>query len=277
MAPAFVDTHAHIQGPEFQADINATIERARSAGVNTIVVPGVDAETSEAAARLADRFPHVYFAAAYHPHEASRLDATTLDRVRRLLSHPKAVAVGEIGLDYYRMHSPPREQLAAFDAMLDLARESLRPVIVHCRDAQEDVFQKLTTWSMRNRPTYGAGPLGVMHYFSGTPQDALHYVELGFLISIHTSVTHPKAYQLRQVVAELPLDALVIETDSPYGAPQSVRGKRNEPAFVVEAAARIAEVRGLTVDEVARATSSNAARLFRLPLAAASGAIGAPA
>jgi TatD DNase family protein len=219
----------------------------------------------------------VYFAAGYHPHEASRLDAAALRRVRDLLSHPRAVAVGEIGLDYYRMHSPRREQLAAFEAMLELARDLARPVIVHCRDAADDLAARLETWSARAKSAFEGYPLGVMHYFSGTPKEASRYVDLGFLISIHTSVTHPKAHGLRQVAAEVPLSALVIETDSPYGAPQSVRGKRNEPAFVSEAAAKIAEVRGLTVEEVARATTANAARLFRLPLAGVGAAMGASA
>jgi TatD DNase family protein len=277
VAPSFIDTHAHVQERDFQADIEGVIERAAGEGVTAIIVPGVDAETSEAAAWLADRYPCVYFAAGYHPHEASRLDSPALRRVRDLLAHPKAVAVGEIGLDYYRMHSPRREQLAAFDAMLDLAPDLARPVIVHCRDAAEDVALKLEAWSLRSRNAYEGYPVGVMHYFSGTPEEAVRYAGLGFLISVHTSVTHPKAHQLRRVAAEAPLEALVIETDSPYGAPQSVRGKRNEPAFVSEAAAKIAEVRGLTVEEVARATTANAARLFRLPLASASAAMGASA
>ncbi|HXH23001.1 MAG TPA: TatD family hydrolase [Dehalococcoidia bacterium] len=277
MAPLFVDTHAHIQGPEFQADIDSVVRRAEAAGVARIIVPGVDAETSAAAALLSDRFPSLYFAAGYHPHEASRLDRAALRGIAGLLSHPKAVAVGEIGLDYYRMHSPRRDQLAAFEAMLDLALERKLPVIVHCRDAADDISVKLEEWSLRAAPVFGGRPLGVLHYFSGTPEEAARYVELGFLISVHTSVTHPRADQLRRVAAEAPLHALVIETDSPYGAPQSVRGKRNEPEFVSEAAAKIAEVRGLTLEGVAQATTANAARLFGLGLPAGGAAIGASA
>jgi TatD DNase family protein len=277
VARVFADTHAHLQEADFTPDVDLVVERAAAAGVSSVIVPGVDAETSEAAASLADRYPTVYFAAGYHPHEASRLDAAALQRVRDLLSHPRAVAVGEIGLDYYRMHSPRREQLAAFDAMLELAHDLARPVIVHCRDAADDVAARLETWSVRSRSAFEGHPLGVMHYFLGTLEDASRYVDLGLLISIHTSVTHPKAHDLRRVAAEVPLSALVIETDSPYGAPQSVRGKRNEPAFVSESAAKIAEVRGLTVEEVARATTANAARLFRLPLAEVGAAMGASA
>jgi TatD DNase family protein len=260
--PTFIDTHAHIQEPEFKDDVDAVVRRAQDAGVAAIVVPGVDVETSENAAWLADRHPGLYFAAGIHPHEASRFDAGALRQIRGLLDHPRAVAVGEIGLDYYRMHSPRADQLSTFQAMLDLASERLLPVIVHCRDAEGDVLPALKSWSLRNHGAYGDRPLGVMHYFSGSPEEARIYVDLGFLISVHTSVTHPKAFKLRQVAEELPLDSLVIETDSPYGAPQTKRGKRNEPAFVVESAAKIAELRGLPLNAVASATTANAARLF---------------
>jgi TatD DNase family protein len=258
----FVDTHAHIQGPEFRDDIESVIERGEAAGVTTTVVPGVDAETSETAALLADRFPTAYFAAGFHPHEASRLDAIGVSRVRALLRHPKVVALGEIGLDYYRMHSSRQEQLRAFDTMLDLARESGLPVIVHSREADDDVERMLSSWALRARH-HVERPMGVMHYFSGDPDMARRLTELGILISIHTSVTHPKRTLLRRVAFEVPLDALVIETDSPYGAPQKVRGKRNEPAYVVEAARQIAELKFVSLEEVARITSANAARLFR--------------
>jgi TatD DNase family protein len=264
--PAFVDTHAHIQEPEFKDDVFAVIRRAKEAGVAAIVAPGVDLETSAAAAWLADREPAIYFTAGFHPHEASRFDAAALRRLRSILDHPKAVAVGEVGLDYYRMHSPRSDQARVFDAMLALAGERLLPVSVHCRNADEDVMRALKTWSLRNRSGYGERLLGVMHYFSGTPEEARTYVDLGFLISVHTSITHSKAFKLRQVATEIPLSRLVIETDSPYGAPQSQRGKRNEPAYVIEAAARVAELRGLPLSEVASATSANAARLFGLSL-----------
>jgi TatD DNase family protein len=268
--PAIVDTHAHIQESEFEEDVFDVLNRAREAGVVAVVVPGVDSETSAAAAWLADRNPEVYFTAGFHPHEASRLDAAALKKLQAFFDHPKVVAVGEIGLDYYRMHSPRAEQMACFQTMLDVARDHMLPVSVHCRNAEDDVMRALTAWSLRSRASYGERPLGVLHYFSGTPEQARTYVELGFFISVHTSITHPKAFRLRQVAAELPLSRLVIETDSPYGAPQSQRGRRNEPAFAVEAAAKIAEVRGVTVAAVARATTENAARLFglRLPQAA---------
>jgi TatD DNase family protein len=262
-----VDTHAHIQEPDFRDDVDAVIVRAGEAGVGAIIVPGVDAETSEAAAWLADRHPAVYFAAGFHPHEAARMDSASLARVRSLLSHPKAVAVGEVGLDFYRMHSPRQAQERTLEAMLDLARETRLPVIVHTRDAAQEVERALRSWALRNRPAYEGRPLGVLHYYSGDLAQARRYLAMGFLISVHTSVTHPRATLLREVVKDLPLEALVLETDSPYGAPQAVRGARNEPAYVVEAAKRVAQLKGLRLDEVAQATSANAERLFGITMA----------
>jgi TatD DNase family protein len=291
--PAFVDTHAHIQEPEFHDDIDAVIERANAAGVNTIVVPGVDVETSEAAARLADRHPGVYFAAGFHPHEAFRFDNVALNRIRALLQHPRAVAVGEVGLDYYRLHSPREAQMRTFEAMLDLARDAKLPVIVHARfpddggprppqnwgpEGTDEVERTLTSWAFHARSAYEGRTLGVMHYFSGGDlAQARRYVELGFMISVHTSITHPKATLLREVVRQLPLDSLVIETDSPYGAPQAVRGKRNEPAYVVEAARKVAQLQAVSLEEVARATTANAQRLFGRPLPQAQAVTGARA
>jgi TatD DNase family protein len=174
------------------------------------------------------------------------------------------VAVGELGLDYYRMHSPRDAQLTGLQAQLALATRHAMPVVVHCRDAWDEMRAVLTVWARDAVPAFAGRPVGVMHYFTGTLEDAQHYIELGFLISVHTSVTHPKSQPLRDVVALLPLGALVIETDSPYGAPQSHRGKRNQPAYVVEAARQIATLKGVTVEEVAETTSANAIRLFRL-------------
>jgi TatD DNase family protein len=152
--------------------------------------------------------------------------------------------------------------------MLALAETHTLPVVIHCRDAWEDAARVLVPWARRVAPAFGPQPLGVMHYFTGTLHEARRYIDLGFLISVHTSVTHPKSAALREVVARLPLEALVIETDSPYGAPQNVRGKRNEPAHVVEAAKQIAELHGVVLENVAEVTSANARRLFRLPVPA---------
>jgi TatD DNase family protein len=268
----FIDSHAHIQGVEFDSDRDEVIHRAAEAGLAAIIVPGVDLKTSRSAVELAARHAIVYAAAGYHPHEASRLDASALQATERLLQLDKVVAVGEIGLDFYRNHSPYDAQTRALESMLELASRHRLPVIVHNREAQATLWPILDSWATAQRPRSDGLPLGVMHYFSGTAAEAEAYVEAGFLISIHTSVTHPKAHGLREVVAALPLEAMLIETDSPYGAPQRVRGRRNEPAHVRDAAVKIAEVKQVSQDVVAAATTANAARLFRLRLAEAAGA-----
>ena len=264
----YVDTHAHLQEGEFEEDADLVIERARAANVTTLVLPAVDLEAARKGLDLAHRHEGVYATAGYHPHEASRLDQASLREIEALLPDAKVVAVGEIGLDFYRMHSPIEAQAAALDLMLALAERHVMPVVIHCRDAWEALADQLVPWARRVSPAFGGRPLGVLHYFSGSLDEALRYVELGFLISVHTSVTHPKAAALRDVVAQLPLESLVVETDSPYGAPQAYRGKRNEPAYVVEAARQLAELHSVSLDRVAEVTSANACRLFRLPVPA---------
>lgn len=264
MTLAFVDTHAHIQGEEFAADLQDVLSRSRAAGLRGMVIPGVDVETSRAAVALAEAHEDLYATTGFHPHEASRLDDAGIAAVEDLLARECIVAVGEIGLDYYYEHSPRDSQLACLEKMLALAEARAMPVVIHCRDAWEDAADVLGAWSRRAGKRFEARPLGVMHYFTGTLEQARFYIDCGFLISVHTSVTHKKNDHLREVVAGLRLQSLVIETDSPYGAPQAVRGKRNEPAYVIEAAKAIAEAHDVPLDEVAARTTENAARLFGL-------------
>jgi TatD DNase family protein len=266
--PELFDTHAHIQDSEFADDREAVVLRGHAADVASIVVPAVDLRSAHAAIALAEQHHGVFATAGYHPHEASRLDEQSLTQVEALLRNPRVVAVGEIGLDYYRMHSTREEQTDALQRMLELAESHRLPVVVHCRNAWEDMASLLEPWARRVEGIFEGRPLGVLHYFSGSLHEALRYIELGFLISVHTSATHPKGAGLREVVAGLPLDSLVLETDSPYGAPQSHRGRRNEPAYVIEAAKQVAELHGLSLDRVADATTANARRLFRLPMPA---------
>jgi TatD DNase family protein len=267
----FVDTHTHLQGEEFADDIAEVLGRARDAGVEQLVVPGVDVETSRAAIALAEAYQGVYAAAGFHPHEASQLDEEALAEIEAMLAHPKVVAVGEIGLDYYYEHSPRDVQIVCIEKMLSLAERHVMPVIVHCRDAWDDAADVLAPWVRRVRNAFDGRPLGVLHYFTGTLEQARFYIDLGFVISIHTSVTHKKQAELRETVSQLPLEALVIETDSPYGAPQAYRGKRNESAYVIEVAKQIAELHNASLETVAEATSANAARLFSLPIGVQTG------
>ena len=266
-----IDTHTHLQFGEFDRDREATLERAWQAGVEAIVVLGVDAASSEAAIALAEANPRLYAAAGWHPNLAASLDQEGWRRLRELTQHPRVVAVGEIGLDFYRNLSPREDQVRVLEEQLALAAERRLPVAVHCRDAHDQMYPILERWAKKARPLFGEGRLlGVMHYFSSDLEMARRYVDMGFLISIHTCVTYPTSDRLREVVAGLDMDCLVLETDSPYGAPQSQRGRRNEPAYVVEAAMCVAELRGLTAEAVALRSGENAVRLFGLRPAQAS-------
>jgi TatD DNase family protein len=257
------DTHAHLQQREFNKDRSAAVERAREAGLIGILVLGVDAETSEQALNIATGHEGVSAAAGCHPHDAKDMSADGWETIDRLARDSRIVAIGEIGLDFYRDLSPRDVQVTVLERQLELAREVSKPVAVHCREASETLFPILESWSRSMDASLPDGrPLGLMHYFSGDVDLAHQFVELGFLISIHTSVTYTNASRLQQVAAELPLDTLVVETDSPYGAPQTKRGKRNEPANVREAVEKITELRNEPIDSVARATTANALRAF---------------
>lgn len=260
-----VDTHAHIQGVEFAEDLEAVIARAAAAGVTQIVAPAVDLESAKASLALAERYEGIYATAGYHPHDANTLTGSALAEIDTLLTLPKVVAVGEIGLDYFRHHSTREEQLETIEKMLALAERHVMPVIVHCRDAWDDTEAVLTPWARRVATAFAGRPLGALHYFSGSVEQARYYAGLGFMISLHTSVTHPRSAQMREVASMAPLESLVIETDSPYGAPQAFRGKRNEPAFAAEACKQIALERGISETLVAETTTANARRLFGLP------------
>jgi TatD DNase family protein len=267
-----VDTHAHIQEPEFAEDADAAIERALAAGVVQMVVPAVDLDSAARSIALAERYEGIFATAGFHPHDASRLDDEALTGVEAMLALPKVVAVGEIGLYYFRNLSPREHQLAAIEKQLDLAEKHALPVIIHCRDAWVDTEAVLAPWARRVASKFDGRPVGVLHYFSGSVEQARFFAGLGFVISLHTSVTHPRSSQMREVAAALPLEQLVIETDSPYGAPQAFRGKRNEPAYVIEACRQIALERGIGETQVAEITTANARRLFGLPVAGQSGA-----
>jgi TatD DNase family protein len=264
-----IDTHAHIHDREFASDVDAVIERAVTSGVDLIVSLGTDVESSRRAIALAESNSHVIAAAGVHPHDAADVSEADMDAIEEMVSHPRVALVGEIGLDFYRNLSPREAQLRVLERQLETAARTRKPVAVHTREAQDDMLAVLTSYSRASGPMRLDGPpLGVMHYFSGDVTAAERFIELGFLISIHTSITHPKAGTLRSVAREIGLDHLVVETDSPYGAPQAFRGKRNEPAHVVEAARAIADAKGVSIDSVAAATTANAERWLPLSLAA---------
>jgi TatD DNase family protein len=250
-----IDTHAHLEMREFNDDREDVIKRAREAGVEYIVTIGTTVESSRDAVLLAEKYDFIYAAVGIHPHEVKDILHPAYEILRRFAKHKKVVAYGEVGLDYHYEHSPRTDQKRKFRDMLREARELDLPVIVHDRDAHEDTLRILSEeWS----PDLG----GVMHCFSGDLEMARKMIEMGFSLSIAGPVTFPKAESLREVVRQVPIEHLLIETDSPYLAPQPVRGKRNEPAYVRHTAEAIAAIKGLSFDDVCRITSYNAMQLF---------------
>jgi TatD DNase family protein len=254
-----IDTHTHLDFPQFDSDREQVIERAANAGVQAIVNVGTDLASSQAAVALAEVYPQIYAAVGVHPHDAKTLTAETLEELRALASHPKVVAIGEIGLDFYRDLSPRDKQRQAFEQQLALAREIGKPVIIHDREAHAEVMGIL-----RHRVEGSHQPVGVLHCFSGDLAMAQEAIELGFYISIAGPVTFKNARRLRESVRQLPLERLLIETDCPYLAPHPHRGKRNEPAYVKLVAQEVARIKEWSLEEVARITSDNAQALFAL-------------
>ena len=258
-----IDTHAHVHDRGFQQDRAAVLARARAAGLAAVVTVGTDLAESEAAVALADQEADVFATVGVHPHDARLWDDAAKARLRELAGQAKVVAIGEIGLDFYRDLSPRADQERAFRAQLELANELRLPVVIHARQAADATAAILTEWA----PAAACGrPLGVLHCFDGDVDLAGRYVELGFLISIAGPVTYPKSTRIREVALAMPAEALVLETDAPYLTPQFRRGKRNEPAYVVETARFVADLRRTDAETLAASCGGNARRLFRLPV-----------
>ncbi|HPT26502.1 MAG TPA: TatD family hydrolase [Bryobacteraceae bacterium] len=248
-----IDSHCHLDGKTFDQDRAQAIERARAAGVETLVAigSGDGPPDLEAGIRLAEAYPFIYATVGVHPHEASKADESVWFSLTSLADHPKVVAVGEIGLDYHYDFSPRDVQRAAFERQLRIARDTSLPIVIHTRQAWDDTFSILEAhWP-------ADGPGGIMHCFSGGPAEAGRSLALGFHISFSGIVTYPKALDVQEAAKLVPLDRLLVETDAPYLAPVPYRGKRNEPAYVVETARRLAELRGESLGTIAAATTRN--------------------
>jgi TatD DNase family protein len=250
-----IDTHCHLDDPSLASRLPAALAAARSAGVTKYLVPGIAPEGWPGIARLADGAPGVFAAFGLHPMLAGRYDAPLLELLRSFAG--RAVAIGEIGLDYLAAAIPRDRQQAAFRAQLRLAVAMGLPVLLHCRKAFRDLLAIL-----REEQVEQVG--GVMHAFSGSPEIARHCIDLGLVISVAGPVTWHNAVRPPEVVRQVPLEHLVLETDAPDMAPEPYRGQGNEPAFLVETARKVAELKGVTVAEVARVTTANAERLFRM-------------
>ncbi len=257
----YIDSHAHIESEDFDGDRTAMIARAREAGVEIIVAVGngdLSKDSHAAAQRIADKYDFIYTTVGVHPHEARLLDEPMYGRLAALAAHPKVIAWGEVGLDYHYDNSPRDVQRAAFRRQLRMARQRRLPAVIHTRDAEEETLQILRDeWQSAALP-------GIIHCFTGTRPFAEAMVEMGFLISFSGVVTFKKADDLRETARALPADKILIETDAPFLAPVPFRGRRNEPAYVIETARVIGELRGLPVEEIGRITSANFKRLFGL-------------
>ena len=257
MSLELFDTHAHLHFPEFDTDRAEMMARARQAGVTRMLTIGTEVPTSRAAVALAESEPGVWAAVGVHPHDAAAAEADVLTEIERLAGGPRVVAVGEIGLDFFRNLSPREVQERVFRHCVGLARRVRKPVVVHCRDAHAEVLAILAEERVSE-----AG--GIMHCFSGDVAIARRCLDLGLLISLAGPVTYPNARALPEVARFVPADRLVIETDCPFLPPQGYRGKRNEPAYLALTAARVAELRGEPLEDFALRASDNARRLLRI-------------
>jgi TatD DNase family protein len=255
----FIDSHAHLDVPQFDADRAEVIDRARGAGIDTMLeICGSDVAKGslDIGIKLAEEYPFIYAAVGVHPHEASLYDEALEQKLIEMTGHEKVVGWGEIGLDYYYDNSPRDLQRKIFRRQLELGRRCNLPIIIHTRDAEDDTIAIL-----KDAPP---GISGVIHCFTGTQNLAETAIRMGFYISFSGVLTFKTAGDLREVARNTPLDKLLIETDCPYLAPVPHRGKRNEPAFVKDTAAKLAEIKGASIEEIARITSANFKRLFRL-------------
>lgn len=253
-----VDTHCHLDMDAYEDDLDQVIERAVKVGVATVLTIGIDVESSARAVELAAAHRPVFASVGIHPHNVSGLSERHYDIIKSLAAKPEVVAYGEIGMDLVKQYAPVDQQKRHFIRQVSLAQELALPLIVHDREAHADILAVL-----RNAAPFPAG--GVMHCFSGDMKLAEEVLDLGFHISVPGVVTFNKAPALHEVVREVSLDALLLETDGPFLAPVPMRGKRNEPAFVLYTAQKVAELKGISLGEVARRTTENAKRLFALP------------
>lgn len=253
------DSHAHLNDEQYGDDRDEVIRRALEQGVSRILNIGFNRETIETTLSLAEQYGFIYAAVGWHPHDAATMTDEDLKWIRSLTEHPKVVALGEMGLDYYRNYSPKEVQEEVFRRQIRLAREVGMPIIIHNREADRDVLRVL-----REEGAEEVG--GVMHCFGGDWSMAQECLEMNFLIGLGGPVTFKNAHLPKEIAARVPLDRLLIETDSPYLAPHPHRGKRNESGYVRLVAEKIAELRGISFEEVARKTAANACRLFGIEM-----------
>jgi len=261
------DTHCHLDFSAFDADRQEVIARAKSAGLKWILNPGIDLPTSKAALQLAEAYP-VFISAAigFHPNLGKPWQISNLDELRSLAAHPSVCAIGEIGLDYYRQHTSPEQQRLMFTSQLELAQQLELPVIIHNRTATADLMSILTSWyqDIPSSSRLKEYP-GVFHSFSADLATALSAIKMNFHIGISGPITFKNAHERKDIVAQLPVDKLLLETDAPFLTPHPHRGRRNEPAYIPLIAEEIAHLQSMSLSDLAKTTYENAQRLFSFP------------
>lgn len=247
----------------FSQDRALVIARARESGVSTIITVGTNLNSSREAITLAESYPEVWAAVGFHPHEVTQVNELDIANLAQIAVHPKVVAIGEVGLDFYRNYSPRDSQLKALKWQLELAVRLNLAVIIHCRRAESDLIPLLGDWTLADKRPQKT-PRGVIHCFSGDIDTARQYLEMGFFISFGAYIGYPASANLASVIRSIPRDRLVVETDCPFLPPQGRRGKRNEPAYLPSTVKLLAEIRGAPFEQIAEETTANARRLFRL-------------
>ncbi|MFY9562314.1 MAG: TatD family hydrolase [Terriglobales bacterium] len=268
----FIDSHAHLEGNRYDSDRDQVLARAKQGGIEAYLAigNGDGPDTADCGIQLAEKYngkpeyPQIWASVGIHPHEASLADDAAYARLEQWARHPKVIAWGEIGLDYFYDHSPREVQQRVFLKQMELARYAKLPIIIHCRpsDNSENAWDDCLSLIAEHWTSSGLG--GVLHCFTGAVEHARRGLDLGFMISFAGNVTFPKAQNIREAAPVVPLDRILIETDSPYLAPIPHRGQRNEPAFVKEVARQIAELRGVSTEEIGARTSQNFYRFFKL-------------
>ncbi len=254
-----IDSHAHLEMDPLDRDVAAVLSRAHANGVAAVITVGIDVSDAAKAIELTEKYREVFASVGIHPHNTEGITDSELSQIEAIAAKSKVVGFGEIGLDYFRNWSPREDQLRIFQDQIDLAKRLAKPVVIHLRDAYPEGLGMLEK----------AGPFpnrGVIHCFSGTLDDARRALDLGFCISIPGTVTYKKNEILRGIVKQLPLDRIMLETDCPFLSPEPLRGKDNEPSYIIHTARKIAEIYGLSIQEIGRQTSKNTANLFALPL-----------
>jgi len=260
---SIVDSHAHLDATEFDTDRAAVIDRARDAGVGTIVTVGMGLESCRQSIALAEKDPGILVVAGFHPHQADSVTREDVAVLAGLAQHPKVVAIGETGLDFHRNYSAPDRQYEVLRWQLTLATELDLPIVVHCRDAHREMLDTLREWRA-NPGASLASPPGIIHCFVGDTETAQLYLDMGFYLSLAAYIGYPSSKYAHDTIRAIPSNRLLVETDCPFFAPQRIRGKRCEPAHVRDTVVELARIRGVTFKTIARETTENTRTVFRL-------------